>query len=94
MFTFGQLIRKIDGIIKQKNESEKSEMERTRWQILCLVQPHIKRKLKLQDIAVFDWEKKQKKDVPLSPEKITRIAEKLKGRPMKEIKIEKLLNNG
>jgi len=87
-------MRKVDGMIKLQNAHEQFELEKTRWQILCTIQPHIKKKLKLQDIAVLEGDKKKIKDAPLSPEKVDNIIEKLKGRPTKQVRIETLLKNG
>jgi len=94
MFTYGQLMRKVDGMINQKNEDYKTNLENIRLHAFWIVQSKTKRKLKLSDFMVFEWEKKQKKDAPLSPEKVDNIIEKLKGRPTKQVRIETLLNNG
>ena len=87
--TYSQINNKIDGIFKRAAQKEQLEWERTRFSILCTIQPHVKKRLKATDIVVFDWEKRPKTDA-LPRDEALKIANKLKKMKQKPIKPEQL----
>lgn len=69
--------RKMNGFYGLKNQKERQNWERTRWQtwLLLNVQIDSKKRLKLTDLIEFDWEKNRHKIVD---EKAKNYAEYIK----------------
>lgn len=52
-----------------RTQQSREEWERTRYQCFFAIQPHSSKRLKLEDIIRFPWERTPEEDIPqLTPE--------------------------
>ena len=62
--TYEEFIMAVIGMHKQEETRQRAEWERTRWAAAVSLMPHSKKghKVKPTDLAIFPWERKQKKN--------------------------------
>ena len=61
--TFAEFGNAMRGLHEIEELRQRAEWERTRWLACLLLNPHTKRRLKPQDLAEFEWERKAKTSV-------------------------------
>ena len=65
---------RLTGFYQHIEETEKLQWVRSRWLALLTIQPHVKKRLKENDLGVFAWEKHNE----IKPEDVDRIKQRFK----------------